>query len=679
MPCETQYLHTTCTRDCPNTCGLTAEVVNNRVVRLYGKADHPLNEGRVCTKCQRYLDRVYHPRRSLFPLIKKDGDLRRVSWKTALDRMADQIKQVTAEYGAESILYYQGFGSRTALKLINRRFFNLVGPVTMLRGTVCGGTGQAAQELDFGKRISHDFRDYDNSGALVIWGRNPAVTNINLVPQIKGVHRRGGHAVLIDPLDTKTAGLCDLHIKPRPGCDVFLALAAAQIILNAGAADQDFLSKCCDNYQAYHELVFAFDLDTLAQRCDVPLHQIEQLAQIIIKHKPVGFALGWGLHRWEFAHSSIRAIDALAAVSGSIGVSGGGVSQGFDEYQPYDWSVCGDALNPGARHLSMPRLAQELDAANPAIKLLIVTAGNPLAMLPDSNAVREAFMRIPFKIVMSQFLDDTASTADIFLPSTTFLEENDVVASYGHSFLGPVRQVIKPLGKAKSDFEMFMELGSRFSFAKEYVKTADEWLKIILKPTIDAGHALDNINAGGFFQSDVPAVPYTDRVFPTSTGRFQLLDTLEWYEDSQNQDPSHPLPTGSYRLMSTAPFNWLCSEIAPNQFKGTLPVTISTAQATELGLDKGSLVWVTSPNGELLCEVALCENQRNDLVYIPRGGWETFGRNVNVLTKAQESRVGTGTAYYETIVTLKPFDTNSNRRLEQGSKLLCGSEAGFGQ
>ena len=468
-----RLIRTTCTRDCPNTCGLIAEVEDDHCTKLYGNPDHPLNQGRVCTKCQRYLDRGYHPYRALSPLYKVDGEYTRIPWRKALDLIAERIKQVVAKHGAQSILYYQGFGARTALKLVNRRFFNLLGPVSFLQGTVCGGTGQAYQDLDFGERISHDFRDYANSGSLIFWGRNPAVTNINLVPSIKALRRRGGSAVLIDPLDTKTAGLCELHIRPRPGSDLWLALALARLIFAAGEQDETFLVRHCTGYAAYRQLVFRYSLEELAARCDVPLEQIKRLATIIRERKPVGFLLGWGLHRWQYAHLAIRAIDALGALAGSIGVAGGGVSQGFEEYLPYDWDVWGDALNPGSRRLAMPVLAQELESADPPIEMIFVTAGNPLVMLPNSNRVRAAFERIPFKVVMGQFLDDTAEAADIFLPSTTFLEEQDVVSSYGHSYIGPVNPVIQPLGNCKSDFQMFMELGSRFDFASEYVKSAE--------------------------------------------------------------------------------------------------------------------------------------------------------------------------------------------------------------
>jgi anaerobic selenocysteine-containing dehydrogenase len=387
----------------------------------------------------------------------------------------------------------------------------------------------------------------------------------------------------------------------------------------------------------------------MAARCDVPLEQIRALAEILMLRKPVGFLLGWGLHRWEYAHTSIRAIDALGAVVGSIGVPGGGVSQGFEEYQPYDARIWGDALNPASRRLLMPLLAQELERATPPIQMIMVTAGNPLVMLPNARRVKAAFDRIPFKVVVGHFLDDTANEADLFLPATTFLEEKDVVASYGHSFLGPVKQAIDPVGKAKSDFQIFMELGQRFEFADKYVKSLEEWLALILTPTLTAQTTLADIFDGGFFQRDIPHVPYTDKIFATNSSRFKLLSSFEL--------PERPYESGQFALMSTAPFKWLCSELNPRQFKGPLPVQMSTAQAEALGIDNGELCHVYNELGCLTCQMRHVSGQRDDLVVVPRGGWDSLSCNVNVLTMDMVSKVGKGTPYYETRVRVRPRET----------------------
>ncbi|MBC3888849.1 molybdopterin-dependent oxidoreductase [Acetobacterium paludosum] len=635
---------TTCTRDCPNSCGLLAHVKDGKIVKLVGNKDNPINQGKSCIKCSHFIERVYHKERVLHPLKKVNGQFEQISWEEALDEIAERMKTICREKSPEAILYYQGFGERSALKLVNRRFFNLLGNTTITKGTICGGAGQGSQDLDFGNRISHDVRDYRNSHSMILWGRNPAATGINVLPYIKDIKKKGGVVILIDPVNTETAPLCSMHVKPKPGTDSYLAMALSRLLHEAGAEDSEFLEKHCINYAEYRKLVYSHTIEEYAAMCDVKIAEIKKIADVLLKQKPTAFVLGWGLHRWEYAHTTLRAIDALGAVAGSIGIPGGGVSQGFEEYAPYDWSVWGDELQPGRRKFFMQLIGPELLAADPAIELAFITAGNPVSMVPDANVTKKAFEKIPFLVVAGHFLDDTGILADIFLPVTTFLEEKDIIASYGHDFIGPLNPVIAPVGECKSDFEIFMELGSRFDFADTYVKSLENWLEIIMRPSLEKGVSLEEIFRLGVNNPDAPEVPYLDRIFPTESGKFQLMTVFEhpakW--DLQYQ----------FQLMSVAPKKWICSEVTLESQTELLEVKINDKIGLALGLVNGKECLVENQFGSIRCTACFVPDQREDLVVIYRGGWGQVGRNVNVLTRGLVTKVGNGTPYYETKVNV---------------------------
>ncbi len=263
--------------------------------------------------------------------------------------MAERIKDCVARLGPESILYYMGFGERTALKIVNARFFAHLGGVTTLAGTLCGGTGYAAQSLDFGPRVSHDPLDLMNSRTIVLWGRNPVATQFGLMPHLHAARDRGARIILIDPRRSESASLADWHVQPRPGRDAFLALAAAKVLVAAGREDKDFLAEHCDGEAAYRSLLDRFSLEELSRACDVRLPSIERLAEAYVAGRPTATLLGWGLHRFTLGHELVRAVDALGAVSGNIGLAGGGVSQGFEEWGPYDQEMWGEgSIHPGA-------------------------------------------------------------------------------------------------------------------------------------------------------------------------------------------------------------------------------------------------------------------------------------------------------------------------------------------
>lgn len=640
---------TTCTRDCPCACGLIAESDGTRVVNLRGNPDHPLTRGGHCAKLGRFLERSLHPERQLFPLRRNGSGFTRVTWDTALNELAERLGEAISRHGPASVLHYQGFGERTALKLLNMRFFSLLGGVTALSGTLCGGTGQAAMELSVGKRVSHDPEDHANAKTLVIWGRNPAVTGVALLPVMKKVRQAGGRIIVIDPLPTATAKTADLHIRPRPGGDAWLALAACKHVLDAKRDDMDFGRDHAEGYETFCAMLNGLSSMELTVRADVPKGQVRALAEAMAENTPAAVVLGWGLHRHEHAHQAIQAIHALSAMTGNMGVPGGGVSQGFEEYGPFDWAVTGEDETPPRRRLRMPRIGRDLlDANDPPVTTAVVSAGNPLCMAPNSGLVAQAFGKLDFLCVMGHFLDDTAQAADLFLPATTFLEINDVVASYGHNWLGPVNRAMPPRGEARPNHEVYFDLADRLGLDAGFRNSDEEWLSIILKPTLDGlGLSLADAMCGPV-RLNAPTVPYADKVFPTPSGRFRFMTAISDPEPAC--DPrEYPLS-----LLTTSPAAWLCSELPPPDLDGLPRLALHPDEAARLGLSDGQTAMAESPVGKLRVAVATDAGLRPDTALLARGGWNCLGHGVNVLTLDLVSAVGGGTPYYSTRIRLKP-------------------------
>ncbi|MGD9162712.1 MAG: molybdopterin-dependent oxidoreductase [Desulfobacteraceae bacterium] len=639
---------TTCTRDCPNTCGLIATVLNGRLVKLSGSPDHPLTRGVACHKTSSYIKRIYSDERITAPMIRGASGWQKVSWESALDLIASKIKTICEQDGPEGILYYQGYGERTALKLLNRYFFNLLGGVTTLRGSLCGGTGQASQNMDFGVRISHDPLDHYNSSAMILWARNPVTTNISLVPIIMDIKRRRGRIIVIDPFKNRTADPADRHIAPAPGSDAFLAMAAAKIIFDSGAEDTAFLQNHAIGVAEYKNILDKYSIDEHCQRSGVSRSDADYIADTLMEYKPVSILLGWGLHRYKDAHYSIRAIDALSAVSGNIGVEGGGVSQGFEEYGPYDQKYWGDWLNPKRRTLLMPLIGEEmLKAVNPKIRMVFVTAANPVCMAPNSKKVIEAFKKMDFVVYSGHFMDDTAELADVFLPATTFLEEDDIMASYGHNYVGPVNRAIEPVGECRSEFMMFSELAKRFPFSDQFCRSAEEWLFDICTPVMEQGCSMNELKKGPFRMPE-PMAPYPDRKFPTKSGKFEFMTEFDLAK-LNIEDPAYP-----YSLLTVAAHNHICSELTLAEHTPLPEITVHPAEAEKAGLKDGSHALIKSRTGSVKCVLHTDINMRRDCIIAERGGWIKAGHGLNILTPDMVSTIGDGTPYYGTEVKLSP-------------------------
>ena len=145
----------------------------------------------------------------------------------------------------------------------------------------------------------------------------------------------------------------------------------------------------------------------------------------------------WGLNKYQHSAEIFRCVDALGALCGHIGVPGGGVSHGYNTQRHFDKTV--EAADRATHHRAIPEplLGRGLlEAQQPPIRMMFVNSGNPVNQSPNSNRVAEALGRLEFLVVVDQVLTDTTDYAHVFLPTTTFLEEEDMLVSWGHNIIG---------------------------------------------------------------------------------------------------------------------------------------------------------------------------------------------------------------------------------------------------
>ena len=639
---------TTCTRDCPGSCSILAQVEGNKVTKLRGNPEHDITAGFLCKNTSHYLENYfYSSKRILYPLLKENGQWKRISWTKALDIAASKIMDVMSEYDSSAILYYQGFGARTALQAMNKRFFNLLGGVTTTYGTVCGGIGHAALEQDYGVKVPHDPNDQLNSNFIIIWGRNPVVTDVHLWRILRKAKRNGTKLVVIDPVKTKTAGYANYYVQPAPGSDSYLALALIKLILEKDLQDHEFIARYTHNFNSFKKILNQYTIEFLAKKCDVDINKLNELAIDYAKGKPSSIIVGWGVHRYKQGHLSIHMMNALAAVTGNIGVSGGGVTQGFEEFEYFNFSLELNELGKNQRKLPMPLIGEAILASdNPPIKLIFLASGNPINLNPNSMKVKKAFENVDFVIIIDHFLNDSSDTADLFLPATTFLEEENLIGSYGHNWISPINPVIPPPNEVKSEFEIFQLLSQRLGFSEEMSGKPNKWLKELASPLLKKGFNLEELQNGPVKLVSTSEIPYADKKFKTSSGLFEFIDDFNY--NNKGKDELYPL-----YLLSTSPENWVCSVIPESEMEnGLLEVKVHPRVLKNNNMNDGEVVMLESRVGKLKVKVKGSEDVRSDFVLAYRGGWMKYGKNINVLTVDMISEKGDGTPYYETRVKL---------------------------
>jgi anaerobic selenocysteine-containing dehydrogenase len=643
---------TTCNRDCPDACSIVATVEDGRITRLQGDPGHPITRGFLCYRTSHFLPTQYSPERLTAPMLRQaDGSFVAIGWDQALDLCAERLATIRRESGPAAIFHYRSGGSLGLLKQLTDYFFEQLGPVTIKRGDICSGAGDAAQMLDFGDEDSHDLHDLLESRSILVWGKNVHVSSPHTLPVLKEAKKRGARLTMIDPVHHQTASLCDQVIAPRPAGDFALAMAVARLIFEHGWVDAE-AARYCDHLDELRALAESRSTAAWCAEADVTVAEAQAVAERLGPGKPCAILVGWGMGRRKAGGAIVRALDALAAITGNLGVPGGGVSFYYKRRGAFDTSfIRGAQVAP--RTLCEPLFGQEILAAqDPPVRAVWITAGNPVAMLPDSNRVAEALRTREFVVVVDAFMTDTARLAHLVLPTTTLLEEDDLVGAYGHHYLGTARPVVPPPPGCKSDLEIAQALAARLGLAQVMAGTPREWKERFIAPRLAPhGITVDTLDTSHVRSPVAAKVLFADRRFKTPSGKVNLMTSPPPAEATRGALADFPL-----WLMSLSTADAQSSQWA-RPVSGPAVLTVHPDSAA--GIPDGGTGRLESALGSLLVRVTHDPRQRRDVALVPKGGHVRDGRSANTLVRAAITDIGEGGALYDERVRLVPLGTGS--------------------
>ena len=632
---------TLCNRDCPDVCSIVATVEHGRVTRLKGDKAHPITQGFLCQRTSQFQKRQYAPDRLATPLIRRGGTLQPATWDEALDLIAARLTEIKRESGPAAILHFRSAGGMGIVKHVTSYFFELFGPVTDKQGDICSGAGEWAQNTDFGDFEASDPQDLQSARQIIVWGRNVYVSWPHSIPVLREAKARGAGIALVDPVHHRTAELADRYWQPRPGGDFALAMATARLLfvrgwVHAGAA------RWCDHLAGFRALAESQSVLAWCRDADVPEAAAEDLAARL-HAGPATILVGWGMGRRRNGAGIVRALDALGAITGNIGVPGGSVSFEAKRRRSFDVSfLTGNA----PRRVREPLLGQDILAAtDPPIRAVWVTAGNPVAMLPDSATIARALATREFVVVVDAFLTDTAELAHVVLPTTTLLEDDDVLGSYGHHYIGVSTPVVPRPDNVRSDLEIMQALAGRVGLGPALAGDVRAWKRRVLGAALaERGVTLERLEAEGPVKNPlVGDIAFEDRRFATPSGRANLMTE----PPPPCARPSREFPLA---LMSLSTEKAQASQWA-RPLEGPLEVTVHPEAAA--GVAHGGIARLESVIGSIAVRVCHDPAQRRDVALIPKGGRFHTGLCANTLIRARLSDHGEGAALDE-LVRLVP-------------------------
>ncbi len=671
---------TACPRNCYSTCAMKVTVEDGRLVAIDSHPDNLATPEGACLKGLSYLERVYSPERILHPMKRSAGGrFVRIPWDEALDLISTRLQAVKAEQGPQAVLYYSGSGTKGLLNGCGMGFWRLFGGCTTTYGDLCWPAGLEATRLTLGDNLHNAPWDLAKARLIVFWGKNAAETNIHQMRFLDQALEAGRKCVVIDPRRTQTAEKADLLIQPRPGTDGSLALALGHLLVRGKAVDQPYLDAHVLGFEAYSERVKTWTPERAAAICGIPEDQIHELARLMAEVRPMTLVPGFGMQRYTNAGQTMRAMLALAVITGNLGKPGAGwqyanlATQVFSpERDPLDFyppEVPDGVVRVG---ISTARLGRDMEGLrDPPLKFAWVERGNPLGQNPDGNRVRSAWKSLDFRVVVDERFTDTALEADVVLPAKSLFEQSDVIGAYWHSYLQLRQKCIEPPGEVKPETEIYEALGRRLGLTEEALRGVlpestdagvEAWLQQKLDPL---GITLEQLREGAVAAPGTHDVAWEGGHFPTPSGRIELfseeaarrwgVDPLPDYVESSEgawKSGRHP-----FLLLTPNTKNAIHSQFHMLKVIRALGVEhalfMHPEDAEARGLSPGQRVRIHNDRGELILPLRLDFGLRPGVVYAFNGFGVADGGSVNLLSEGRETDMGYGAAFHDNRVDVE--------------------------
>ena len=644
-----------CTLDCFSCCKLNVYTENNEIVKVEADKNHPYTKGIMCKKGRSHLEKLHHKDRLEVPMIKEEGVFREISFDQAIDIIASKIKEYKDEFSSKSIMYYEEYGNGGVLKSIGEVFMNFLGGATKRYGGPCWSAGMRAQEYDFGIAKGHSLEDSLNSKNIFIWGKNPAFTNIHHFMMLKKAKQKGIKIIVIDPVFTETAKIADTYIQINPSSDGALAMAMTKIIIDNNLCDYDYINKYVQGFDEYKTYVDSIDLDELIEECGVDKEVILELVKLYTQ-KYSTIYMGYGMQKYFNGGNNIRIINALGAITGQIGYSGGGINYANKVYpqvlntDPYESNKYADDRIFYTN--DMANFIENSLKTDTPIKMMLITNSNMINQLGDLNNLKEAINKVEFKVCIDMFMTDTVKECDLFIPCTNTLETEDILySSMSNPYITYKEIASEPKNKLMDEYYFYIELSKRLKMNNYPVVEKTEYLKKIIQPLekIDSTINLEKIK-NDYVTIHKP-VAWKEKIFETPSKKIEI------YSNIAKEDGNYPLPqyirskrNKGFRLLTNHQRDSISSQQVIEE-KGLKHVYINENMAINLNIKDEETVILKSNQGSIQAKVKIT-NDVKDHIAMMYAGWWKKNSNPNYITQSGNSDMGGQVTYNETFIDI---------------------------
>ncbi len=536
---------------CALQCGMNltpAPDGSGNVVDVVERPDFPVNRGALCGKGRTAPALLSSRVRLTSPLVRNAGVLEPATWDEALGRIADGLSRTRTEHGPDACGVFGGGGLTNEKAYTLGKFARVALGTSQIdyNGRFCMSSAAAGGIKAFGldRGLPFPLEDIPKTGCVILVGSNLAETMPPALRYLTELKENGGKLVVVDPRRTRTAEQADLHLAPRPGTDLALALGLLHLVVAEGRTDEAYIQERTSGWEEARSAAMAHWPEYVERITGVSVPQLRETVRLFCEPKSAMVLTARGPEQQSKGTDTVGAWINLCLATGRAGrplsgygcLTGQGNGQGGREHGQKADQLPGYRKldDPAARrHVaevwgvdpgSLPgpgRSAYELlDALGTDIRALLLMGSNPVVSAPRAAHIEERLKSLDFLAVADVALSETAALADVVLPVTQWAEETGTTTNLEGRVLLRRRAVTPPKG-VRSDLDVLNGLAARLGVEKGFPTDPEEVFE-----------ELRRASAGGF--ADYSGITY--RRLADGNGVFWPCPAQDSREDAEGSE-----------------------------------------------------------------------------------------------------------------------------------------------
>jgi formate dehydrogenase alpha subunit len=617
----------------------------NKIVKITGNEDSPVNNGMLCVKGRYGFDFVGHKDRLTTPLIKENGKFRSATWDEAISLVASRLGSIKEKHGADAI---GGFASAKCSNEENYTFQKFMRSVVGTNNVdhcarLCHASTVAGLAQAFGSgAMTNDIKGTGEADVIMIIGSNTTEAHPVIGYAIKRAVRHGkSKLIVIDPKKIPLADISDIYVAQRCGSDVAVLNGIMHVIIKNGWQDQKFIDDRCEGFEDLKKSVEKYTPEYVEKISGVPADKITEIAKLFGKANVASVYYSMGITQHTTGVDNVWSVANLQMLCGNLGKVGGGVNplrgqsnvQGacdmgalpnvYTGYQKVGEPAvqekfekamsCRISDKPGLTVTTMVEAAHE-----GKVKAIYIMGENPMVSDPDLNHAEAAFKKLDFLVVQDIFLTETAAIADVVLPAAAIAEKDGTVTNTERRVQYFCKAVNAP-GVALPDWEITQKIANAMGASWSY-KSAEDIQNEIVKVTPSyGGITYDRLGLNGLHwpcpTKEHPGTPvlHTEK-FTRGKG---LMKAIEFKEPAELPDAEYPLIMSTGRVLQQFHTGTMTRKTEGiNRIAGPT-VMISVEDAEALNICNSEMVKVSTRRGEIETKAFVTRRIGKGTIFIP--------------------------------------------------------------